>query len=585
MSPSLPPLPYGIADYTTIRAENMAYVDKTRFIAELERTGKFLFYLRPRRFGKSLLINQLWCYYDLAFADRFESLFSGTWIGDHPTAEKNSYLVLHFSFSAVDPDPDRVEISFETYIETMFLNFIERYRSLMDKRIEQRLLEVKNAGARLRALFSYVAQKGLKLLVLIDEYDNFTNTILSLETVGKTAYHQLTHGTGFFRHFFNVLKDGTGSPDSGLARLFVAGVSPVTMDDVTSGYNIGIQASLYPNLAEASGFTREEVRVLVATYRVPDMLGQELEAVLDLMERWYAGYRFANKSSRTLYNPDMVLYFIHTVTQFRELPPDMIDHNVRIDYGKLHHLMIVDRRLNGNFSRLKQVVEDGYLLSDVATGFPLEALTQEQNFISLLYYFGLVTFRDQQEGAARLEIPNQTVARLMYGYLRQALDEAAVFEARLAGMVDLIRAMAYRGDWLSFFRHLADRVQAQSAVRDFLGGEKVIQGFLLAYLSVADHFTIRSEHEMNKGFCDLFLEPFQAKYPDIKFGYLIELKYFKRGEVSEHDREMRVAAAIEEGRRQLAVYRRDERLTKVDVTWICPILVFHGWELIGHGVL
>ncbi|MCP4407183.1 MAG: AAA family ATPase, partial [Gammaproteobacteria bacterium] len=247
----------GITDYIAIRKRNMAYVDKTRFIADLEQTGDFLFFLRPRRFGKSLLVNQLWCYYDILFEERFESLFSGTYIGDHPTPEKNNYLVLYFNFAGVDPDPERVLASFSASTSEMFRHFLSRYHTYMDETVIRQVKNAEMPALKLRILFNHAAQKDLKLYVLIDEYDNFTNTILSMEKEGKSAYHQLTHGTGFFRHFFNVLKEGTSSPDSGLARLFVTGVSPVTMDDVTSGYNIGLQVSMEPPLAEACGFTRE----------------------------------------------------------------------------------------------------------------------------------------------------------------------------------------------------------------------------------------------------------------------------------------------------------------------------------------
>jgi hypothetical protein len=285
-----------------------------------------------------------------------------------------------------------------------------------------------------------------------------------------------------------------------------------------------------------------------------------------------------------VFNPDMVLYFLREVIYHRRRPPEMNDHNVRIDSGKLHHLITLDRRLNGNFSRLKQVIDQGYLLADVGTGFPLEEITDEQNFISLLAYFGLLTMRGREEGTTRLEIPNQTVARLMYGFLRKAFAEADVFTTRLADMVERVRRMAYRGEWQGFFGDLADQVIQQTTVRDYLAGEKVIQGFLLAYLTVADFFTVQSETELNKGFCDLFLEPFRAKYPDIRYGYLIELKYLKRGAANEETLPELVRAQLHEGRKQLAIYAKDRRLKKAgeNIQWLFLVLVFYGWELVAQ---
>ena len=559
----------------------MVYIDKTSYITELERAGNFLFFLRPRRFGKSLTVSQLYCYYDVSFADEFEELFSQTWIGKNPTPERNSYLVLHFNFAEVDPDLQRVAKSFETYTRTMFLGFIRRYRSYLDQEIIGQLNSLETSGDRLSALFDYAAVKKLKLYVLIDEYDNFTNTILSRPIDGKQAYHNITHEAGFFRHFFTVLKGGTQVPNSGLGRLFVTGVSPVTMDDVTSGYNIGSQISLSKRVGAITGFTREEVRDLVVAQGVPAILGKPLDEVLDVMESWYGGYRFSKNMPEPIFNSDMVLYFIKEVVSEEEMPGDMVDHNVRIDYTKLRHLMILDKKLNGNFSRLKQVVEDGYLVSKLHTGFPLQELAKEHNFISLLHYFGLVTIRGEQRGVSRLVIPNRTVESLMYGYIRDAYKDAELFEARIHSTEKALSDMAWEGSWQAFFQMLGQAVEEQTSIRDYLSAEKVIQGFLLAWLNLSDYFQTSSERELNKGFCDLYLEPFTAKYPAMPYGYLIELKYFKRGEWSEEKQTEKIAQA----RAQLLQYREDKRLEKVagDITWICPILVFHGWELVWLG--
>ena len=581
MSQTPPRLPYGLADFTAIQHKQMAYVDKTSYVAELERTGEFLFFLRPRRFGKSLTVSQLYCYYDVSFADEFDELFSQTWIGQNPTPEKNSYLVLYFNFAEVDPDPQKVSKSFETYTQTMFLGFIRRYRSYLDQEIIDRLESLDTSGDRLSALFDYASVKKLKLYLLIDEYDNFTNTILSRPIDGKQTYHNITHEAGFFRHFFTVLKGGTQAPNSGLGRLFVTGVSPVTMDDVTSGYNIGSQISLSKRVAAITGFTREEVRDLVVGQGVPAILGKPLAEVLQVMETWYGGYRFCEDAAEPIFNSDMVLYFMKEVVSEEKMPREMVDHNVRIDYTKLRHLIILDKKLNGNFSRMKQVLEDGYLVSKLHTGFPLEDLGKEHNFISLLHYFGLVTINGESRGLPRLVIPNRTVASLMYGYIRDAYKDAELFQTRIHAVEKALSDMAWEGAWQPFFQLLGKAVEEQTSIRDYLSAEKVIQGFLLAWLNIADTFQTSSEREFNKGFCDLYLEPFTAKYPAMPYGYLIELKYFKRGEWSE----AKQAEKIKEARDQLQQYRGDKRLEKVDgkITWICPILVFHGWELVWQG--
>ena len=571
-------IPYGIADYSAIRRENMTYVDKTRFIVELERAGRFLFFLRPRRSGKSLMVSTLACYYDRNNVDRFEPFFGESWIGAHPTQEKNRYMILPFNFAEVSPEPDRVQASFERYTKTIFLDFVKRYPESFDDAFVADFQTMNQASDRLSALFTYCRHHQLQLYILIDEYDNFTNTILT--THGKRHYHELTHGTGFFRTFFNVLKGGTSVQDSGLARLFITGVSPVTMDDVTSGFNIGIQISLYPALQTVAGFTRDEVLGLLRTYRIPEILRMPSDQVMDLIEEWYGGYRFARKTADVVFNPDMVLYFVMTTLAFQAMPDQLTDQNVRIDYGKLRHLLLADERLNGNFKILKRVAEQGEISSPVATGFPIEELKDPANFISLLYYLGLVTHSGRGSISPVLAIPNRTIAGLIWGQLRDAYKDTDVFRVSPYAIREALEDMAVRGTWKPFFELLAESVKQFSSIRDYMQGEKVIQGFLLAYLNSTTYYLTHGEHELNKGFCDIYLEPFRAGYKDIRYGYLIELKYIKRDELTE----TLLQTKVEEAKAQLTRYRQDSRLTRVgeDIQWITPVLVFHGWELVYY---
>ncbi|MDJ0834895.1 MAG: AAA family ATPase [Acidobacteriota bacterium] len=579
MTNRLPKIPYGVADYTRIREEKMTYVDKTRFIAELEEAGNYLFFLRPRRSGKSLIISTLYAYYDRFFADEFEKWFGDSWIGANPTAEKNQYLVLSFNFAAVNPEPDKVEASFEQHAKTNFDDFLDRYREDFKADFIERMHGLTNAGDRLDAVFTYCRTHNLKLYVFIDEYDNFANTILS--TRGEAQYHHLTHGVGFFRYFFNVLKLGTDRPRSGLSRLFITGVSPVTMDDVTSGFNIGIQISLEPQFQAFAGFTEAEVVQTLKIYDIPGLLGMSMDEVIDVMREWYGGYHFTKIDPEEIYNPDMVLYFTRAVTRFQRMPDELIDLNVRTDYHKLHHLIQVQNRLNGNFNLLKRVIDEGSVSSKVVPGFPLERVTRTENFVSLLYFLGLLTFDTTGDSLShKLRIPNRTVTASMYDYLRTAWLENDVFRLQVMKLENQLATMARHGDWKPFFQTLADAVRTQTAIRDFMNGEKVIQGFLLAYLCTFDFFLARSEHELNKGFCDIFLEPFTARYPEIRYGYLIELKYFKRSELTED----LLKDAINEAKGQLVKYKQDPRLAHFgeNVTWICPVLVFHGWELVYY---
>ena len=562
-------IPYGIASYKTIRQENYYYIDKTRFLPLLEDTGKFLFLIRPRRFGKSSWLTVLESYYDIARQEEWDLLFKDTFIYEHPTREKHAYLILKVNFSQVDPRAENVETSFHKHAKTCFHFFGEKYGAWLGEDYFELIRDYHTAHEKLEFTAAYIGSLGRKLYVLIDEYDNFANTILT--TAGTQAYHNLTHGAGFFRFFFNVLKGATDQVESGVGRMFITGVSPVTMDDVTSGFNIGRNMNLHPHFAELLGFTNADVVQILEYYRThSDVTFPESPEMLELLREWYDGYRFAADTSETLFNPDMVFYFLKNFLELEHPPDAMIDRNIRVDYGKLRHLVVLNKQLNGNFNRLEQIVETGGIASTVVDSFPVESLIQPENFVSLLFYFGLLSYADP----SYLRIPNQTVQQLMYSYLREGYRDMEVFQIDLLHFANLMRQMAYQGDWEPVFGFLAAEVDRQTSIQDYLSGEKVIQTFLLAYLNVTDYYLTRTEDEMGKGFVDLYLEPFWQKYPEVRRGYLIELKYVPRSEWSEVRGQQELAAA----QTQLRQYRSDPRTThSQSVT--CAALVFCGWEL------
>ena len=391
----------------------------------------------------------------------------------------------------------------------------------------------------------------------------------------------MTPGDGFYRNFFAVLKGGTSKSGSGLKRLFITGVSPVTLDDVTSGFNMGKNISLAPQFNSIVGFTEAEVRTMLEYYKQEEVFLQDIEESLKVMRLWYNNYRFSKNVKECLYNTDMVIYFVQESIQTGRPPDQLIDSNIRIDYGKLRHLMQINRKLNGNFDRLKSIIEDQEIASPINTSFPLEHLTQQENFISLLYFFGLLSFAGSKRGKPLLKIPNQTVWHLMYEYIRRAYQEVETFRIDLWQLNDYLGRMAYDGEWENFFDFLAQEIQKQTGIRDYLSAEKVIQGFLLAYLNISDCYITRTEKEMNKGFADIFLEPFLAKYPELPHAYLIELKYFKRGQISDS----LLLQAIADAETQLTQYLQDDIIHKqyarVQTTGL--VLVFHGWELVYRG--
>jgi hypothetical protein len=564
-------IPYGVADFYKLRKDQEYYVDKTAYLPLLEQTGKFLFLIRPRRFGKSLLQSMMECYYDALWAEQFDELFAGTWIADRPTPEKGRYLTLRFDFSRIDPDRRRLDASFETYCRNEIDYFLRRQAQRIPEAVADRVRAQPTIPSSLNRLMKELTLLDCEPLYLfIDEYDNFANQILAHE--GAQIYQELTHGAGFFRHFFAELKGAVGQTGGGMSRLFITGVSPLTMDDVTSGFNMGKNISLDPRFNGLLGFNHAEMTTLFEAF------GQDFAAHQAVIDDWYNHYHFHKARTEPIVNSDMALYYLQSLVDLGIPPEELIDHNVRIDYGKLRHLVQIDRRLNGNFSRLREIIETGEQVSAVKISFPVEGLLRMENFISLLYYLGLLTFAGEQEGRPLLKIPNRTVQQLMYGYLREAYRDAGVFKPDVLNLADQLNHMAYRGEWEPFFDSLSTQIGEQASVRDYLHGEKMIQGFLLAWLNLSPYFTVWSESEQGGGFVDLYLAPFYFRYPDMRHAYLIELKYMNRSE----DTPTRRRKLLTEARKQLRRYAGDTRIRETlgEAQLHAVVLLYSGWELV-----
>ena len=327
---------------------------------------------------------------------------------------------------------------------------------------------------------------------------------------------------------------------------------------------------------------------LLELYRDRGALDQDVDDAMALMGEWYNGYRFAKDAEAEVYNTDMVLYYLDRSIPNRRVPDELIDMNVRIDYGKLRHLLMVNRELadgtrarrpNGNFDVLRQVIAHGEADSRIVSGFPLKGLSKRENFLSLLHYFGLLSIRGAPEGVPRLGIPNQTVRRLMYGYLRDAWEDMGVFALDFYEFERLMHEMAYRGAWRPVMARLADAVARQTGIRDYITGEIVVQSFFAAYFGMTDHFVLRSEHELNKGYADLYLAPRTAGFPGIGYGFVLEFKFMKR---SDRLDDAVVAEAAAEASAQLRQYLSDDGLTRQgSVQTIGLAVVFHGWEMVS----
>jgi hypothetical protein len=585
------PIPYGVSDFNDFRVKNLYYVDKTRYIRDIEKKGNFLFLIRPRRFGKSLFLGIMEAYYDIDFKDRFDYFFSGTDIHRNPTAEKNSYLVFKLNFSAVSPSISSVEGSFLHYIKESALFFVTKYGKLLDIDIREAktgFASQKNPSDIMITLLRYCKGQKKKLYIIIDEYDNFANTILS--EAGEQEFQKITHGSSFFRAFFNVLKWGTTDTDAPISRLFMTGVSPITLDDVTSGFNIAGNISLHSDLNEIMGFNQTEVEIMIEYYRQTGKIRHSTPELLEIMSRWYNHYRFSLHSNREVFNTVHVLYFLKEYMIDSRIPGTLIDHNARIDYMKLRHLIIIDKKstpqTNGNFPKLRQIMENDSLHSTIVDSFSIAKLVSPENFISLLYYFGLLTITgSDEEHKAILKIPNEAIKRLYYDYIKEIHEETGILTLDLSRYETLMKEMAFNGKWKPLIDYLAKQMETSLGIRDLITGEKAIQAFLNVYLGLSALYLVYSEKELKKGYADLVLEPFLAQYPQLKYSYLIEIKYIKpQGKEKELPPEI-IKKIKEEAETQLNRYSRDEKFQKAigPTTLKKLVLIFCGYRLVYKG--
>ena len=573
-------LPYGISDFPRIMRKNYYYVDKTRFIELIERQPPYLFLIRPRRFGKSLFLAMLETYYSIDYASTFDELFGELHIGQHPTEEHNSYMVLRFNFSEVKARPEELEQKFGEYCCMIIKDFILKYEHLLGSEIwEVVKREETDPGQMLSALKQYVSRTNCpRIYLMIDEYDNFTNIILS--SYGQDNYRKKMHGDGFIRGFFNTIKASTSNADAAIERLFITGVSPITMDDVTSGFNIGTNISMSPQFNGVIGFSEEEVREMIIYYKDEDALPKDVtvEGLLEIMKPWYDNYCFSSrKLEERMFNSDMTLYFLNSYLQ-QLLPPEMmVDNNIRTDYNKLRHLVQIDKTFGANASIIQQIVAEGSTTAQISTSFPAEKMTDTENFKSLLFYFGMLSIQGVYQGDTILGIPNLTVREQLYTYLVEAYQQADLFEMDMSALSALIKGMAYRGEWEPVFRFFAGELERQSAIREFIEGEAHVKGFLLAYLGLTQGYVLFPEHESSKGYADFYMMPDLLHQPEIAYSYIVEVKYARR-DASEAD----IALLKQDAAEQLKRYAADEKVlrTKGHTELGLITLVFKGWELV-----
>lgn len=575
-------VPYGVADFATVIEQNLYYVDKTMFIPELEKQPRNLFFIRPRRFGKSIFLSMLYSYYDCTQSHKFQSLFGNLWIGQHPTSLQGKYQVLFLDFSQITGNIDKLETKFNSYLSINLDAFVRQYSEYYQAEMEE-ILAQEDFEEKMELIFKAAKAHQYHLYLIIDEYDNFTNVILNER--GENVYHAITHADGFYRDVFKKFKGN-------FERIFMMGVSPVTLDDVTSGFNIGWNISIKPEFDEMLGFSTTDVVEMFTYYKEHGSIpvDSDIDAIVNDMKPWYDNYCFAEealKKKTRMFNCDMVLYYLRNYMDNGCSPRQMIDPNTRTDYGKMKKLLQFDKLDGERKGIIRKIAEEEQIVTQLYESFSAYQIPKAEIFPSLLFYYGMLTIKGTRGSKLILGIPNNNVRKQYYGYLEEEYQAKAYVDVNQ--LTDYYYDMAYDGKWEEGLRFMADAYAKVSSVRDGIEAERNLQGFFMAYLNLNDYYITAPELELNHGYCDFFLLPDLTHYAS-QHSYILELKVLSKkdfsaiveGEFTEDGKPMTKAEkqwreAVDQIHRYAEAPRVEALRQGTKLHLI--IMQFEGWEL------
>ena len=575
-------VPYGVADFAMVIEQNLYYVDKTMFIPELEKQPRNLFFIRPRRFGKSIFLSMLYSYYDCTQSHKFQSLFGNLWIGQHPTPLQGKYQVLFLDFSQITGNIDKLGTKFNSYLSINLDAFVRQYSEYYQAEMEE-ILAQEDFEEKMELIFKAAKAHLYHLYLIIDEYDNFTNVILNER--GENVYHAITHADGFYRDVFKKFKGN-------FERIFMMGVSPVILDDVTSGFNIGWNISIKPEFDEMLGFSTTDVVEMFTYYKEHGSIpaDSDIDAIVNDMKPWYDNYCFAKqalKKKTRMFNCDMVLYYLRNYMDAGCPPEEMIDPNTRTDYGKMKKLLQFDKLDGERKGIIRKIAEEEQIVTQLYESFSAYQIPKAEIFPSLLFYYGMLTIKGTRGSKLILGIPNNNVRKQYYGYLEEEYQAKAYVDVNQ--LTDYYYDMAYDGKWEEGLRFMADAYAKVSSVRDGIEAERNLQGFFMAYLNLNDYYITAPELELNHGYCDFFLLPDLTHYAS-QHSYILELKVLSKkdfsaiveGEFTEDGKPMTKAEkqwreAVEQIHRYAEAPRVEALRQGTKLHLI--IMQFEGWEL------
>ena len=537
-------LPYGISDYEKLIENDYYYVDKTKYIEQLENLAQtYIMFLRPRKFGKTLFTNLLWNYYDIKKQDKFEVLFKDTYIRKNPTKLRNSYYILKFNFSGIDTSDEETTIKgFKEKVTASISDFIKSYN--LDFYINP---DMTAEGLLNNLLIAFKNQKqGKKIYVIIDEYDHFANELLGFKT---EHFKNLVSKNGKVRKWYEILKEGT---ESVIDRIFITGVAPITLDSLTSGFNIGSDKTQDERFNEMMGFTEKELKELM---RAQNIKNEEQETLIPIMRENYDGDKFSLKANEKMYNSNMCLYFLNEYVRFQEIPEQLVDMNIASDYSKIGKMLDLCKGEKREEIIEKTVSGEG-ILTEITGKFNPAIEFTETDLASLLYYLGYLTIKKEELGKAELVIPNKVMKEIYSEYFIKILNKEAQMEIEIDEYNEILREIALEGK-IDKIVEMLQKYLKNLSNRDYQRfDEKYIKLIFYCIAMNLKIYRVKSEMEVEREYPDIVLIP-----RDRSKGYnaiIVEFKYLKKDEANKIEEKQK------EAEEQIKRYNSYEELKDIE---------------------
>jgi hypothetical protein len=515
-------IPYGKSDYRTLIEKKYFYQDRTSFLQTLEDWGStYLLYLRPRRFGKSLFISTLHYYYGLQYQKDFDNLFGTTFIGKNPTPNANKYMVLNFDFSSINTSTEQgVFDGFMSNVSKGIGNFLKDYATYFTDDQVKEILSQKEPHEVIKTLFYHLYNHRFeaKVYILIDEYDHFANELISFNF---DHFSNIITKNGFVRKFYEAIKIATSQGI--VERIFMTGVSPITVDSLTSGFNIAKNISLSPTFHQMVGFDESEVEGILKGIDVPT---EQIESTLSDMRLWYNGYLFSVDAKQRLYNPNMVLYFAQEYAELKHYPREMLDINIASDYTKIQKLFNIQGKQEQHLGVLKEILENGEVTAMMTSQYSFERGFTQDDLVSLLFFMGFLTIKSEELGFYTFSFPNYVIKKLYADYFLNSILERAALPIDNKPLNEAIKEMAQTGNPTNFFNQVSLILKYFSTRDAAHFNENTLKAIIISLLHQQGFYYIHSEYETDWQYMDVYLEAIRGQKPT--YEVTMELKYAKK---------------------------------------------------------